>query len=79
MKITKCRSCNLKKLFELFSLGKQNLTGIFPISKKHKISSGNFDLVLCKNCTLLQLKHSFDINEMYGENYGYLSSLNASI
>jgi len=48
MKITKCRSCNLKKLFELFSLGKQNLTGIFPISKKHKISSGNFVLYYVK-------------------------------
>jgi len=79
MKITQCRSCNSKKLFNVFSLGKQNLTGIFPISKKHKISSGNLDLVLCKNCTLLQLKHSFDINEMYGENYGYMSSLNASM
>ena len=79
MKITKCRSCYSKKLFQVFSLGKQNLTGIFPISKKHKISSGNLDLVLCKNCTLLQLKHSFDINEMYGENYGYMSSLNASM
>ena len=79
MKIIKCRACKSKKLVEIFSLGRQKLTGVFPTSKKQKISGGNLDLILCKNCTLLQLKHSFDANEMYGENYGYMSSLNASM
>tara|TARA_B100001057_G_scaffold434766_1_gene464656 strand:- start:6533 stop:7621 length:1089 start_codon:yes stop_codon:yes gene_type:complete len=31
---------------------------------------------MCENCKLLQLKDSFDVDLMYGENYGYLSSLN---
>ena len=79
MKIIECRSCKSKKLVEIFSLGNQKLTGVFPTSKKQKVSGGNLDLILCKNCTLLQLKHSFDANEMYGENYGYMSSLNASM
>jgi len=79
MKIIECRSCKSKKLVEIFSLGSQKLTGVFPTSKKQKVSGGNLDLILCKNCTLLQLKHSFDANEMYGENYGYMSSLNASM
>jgi hypothetical protein len=33
-------------------------------------------MVLCKKCSLLQLENSFDANIMYGDNYGYLSSLN---
>ena len=33
-------------------------------------------MVICENCKLLQLKDSFNVDLMYGENYGYLSSLN---
>ena len=33
-------------------------------------------MVMCGKCKLLQLENSFDANVMYGENYGYLSSLN---
>ena len=33
-------------------------------------------MVMCNKCKLLQLENSFDVNVMYGENYGYLSSLN---
>tara|TARA_Y100000590_G_scaffold457061_2_gene608890 strand:+ start:15369 stop:16592 length:1224 start_codon:yes stop_codon:yes gene_type:complete len=79
MLIKKCRSCKSNKLVETFSLGYQKLTGVFPKSKKEIIPGGDLSLVLCKNCTLLQLKQSFDSNEMYGENYGYMSSLNSSM
>jgi hypothetical protein len=30
-------------------------------------------------CGLLQMEHSYDLGEMYGENYGYRSGLNASM
>jgi hypothetical protein len=30
-------------------------------------------------CGLLQMEHSYDLSEMYGENYGYRSGLNASM
>ena len=33
-------------------------------------------MVMCNKCSLLQLENSFNVNVMYGENYGYLSSLN---
>ena len=36
-------------------------------------------MVICNKCKLLQLEHNFDANEMYGENYGYMSSLNSSM
>ena len=36
MKITNCRSCKSKSLTNLYTLGKQTLTGIFPSKKKSK-------------------------------------------
>ena len=79
MKIKNCRSCKSKSLTNLYSLGKQTLTGIFPPNKKSKITKGNLSMVICKKCKLLQLEHNFDANEMYGDNYGYMSSLNKSM
>ncbi len=79
MKIKNCRACGSKNIKKAFSLNNQFLTGIFPKSKKDKISKGRLDLVFCQKCTLLQLNHSFDANEMYGNNYGYMSSLNSSM
>ena len=79
MKINKCRSCKSKKLEKAFNLGNQYLTGIFPEHKKQSITKGFLSLVICKNCSLLQLEHSFDTGEMYGDNYGYMSSLNKAM
>ena len=79
MKITNCRSCKSKSLTNLYTLGKQTLTGIFPSKKKSKVTKGNLSMVICNKCKLLQLEHNFDANEMYGENYGYMSSLNKSM
>ena len=35
--------------------------------------------MLCGDCSLAQLDRDFPSNEMYGENYGYMSSLNSSM
>ncbi len=79
MKIHKCRSCKSKKLEKAFNLGNQYLTGVFPENKKQHVTKGYLSLVICKNCSLLQLEHSFDTEEMYGDNYGYMSSLNQAM
>ena len=76
MKIKNCRSCSSKSIKYLYSLGNQYLTGIFPLSKSQRVPKGKLSMVICQNCKLLQLQNSFDVNVMYGENYGYLSSLN---
>ena len=76
MKIKNCRSCLSKSLKKLYSLGSQHLTGIFPKYKSQKVPKGELSMVMCGKCKLLQLENSFDANVMYGENYGYLSSLN---
>lgn len=79
MKIKFCRVCKSTKISKVFSLGRQTLTGIFPSRKSDKISKGNLTLVFCKKCSLLQLENNFNPNEMYGQSYGYMSSLNKSM
>lgn len=59
--------------------GRTILTGVFPKSKEEKITKGPVDLVWCPDSGLLQLKQSYDVREMYGDNYGYRSGLNASM
>ena len=56
-----------------------SFTGIFPNSIKNKVPKGKLKLMRCKRCTLLQLEDNFDSNLMYGENYGYMSSLNKAM
>ena len=79
MKIKNCRSCKSPKLTKVYSLGKQTLTGIFPPKKNSNVTRGDLSMLICNRCKLLQLQHNFDPNEMYGNNYGYMSSLNKSM
>lgn len=79
MKIIHCRSCKTKNLTKVYSLGKQSLTGIFPSKKNSKVTVGELSMVLCGKCKLLQLENNFNPIEMYGDNYGYMSSLNSSM
>lgn len=82
-KVEKCRICGNTRLELVLDLGKQMLTGIFPREKGAKVTTGPLRLVKCMGddevCGLLQLEHSYDLGEMYGENYGYRSGLNASM
>lgn len=77
--INKCRACNNENLKTILSLGDQFLTGVFPKITTDKITKGPLDLVWCESCSLLQMKHSYSLDEMYGDNYGYRSGLNASM
>lgn len=82
-KTEKCRICGNTHLVCVLDLGEQMLTGVFPRSKSEKVTVGPLRLVKCTGgddvCGLLQLEHSYDLSEMYGENYGYRSGLNASM
>jgi hypothetical protein len=77
--LEKCRISESKNLINVLSLGNQYLTGVFPKSKEEKITIGPVDLVWCPDSGLLQMKQSYSLEEMYGENYGYRSGLNASM
>ena len=75
-----CRACKTRDLKDVLTLGNQALTGVFLSRKDEKISSGPLELVqCCGECKLVQLKHSYDEKEMYGNGYGYRSSLNKSM
>lgn len=77
--IDKCRISQSTNLINVLSLGEQYLTGVFPKSKDEEITKGPVDLVWCPDSGLLQLKQSYNIEEMYGDNYGYRSGLNMSM
>lgn len=77
--IKNCRICQSENLQTVVSLGEQYLTGVFPMSTNEQITKGGLDLVWCEDCGLLQMKQSYDLDEMYGDNYGYRSGLNASM
>lgn len=83
-KIDRCRICGNHQLERVLDLGEQMLTGVFPREKGADVTRGPLHLVKCTGegddvCGLLQLEHSYDLGEMYGENYGYRSGLNASM
>ncbi|MBE6838054.1 MAG: class I SAM-dependent methyltransferase [Ruminococcus sp.] len=78
-KLEKCRVCGNTHIEEVLNLGEQELTGVFPKSKNEKLTSGLLDLYFCPECGLLQLGHSYSLDEMYGDNYGYRSGLNPSM
>jgi hypothetical protein len=77
--IKQCRICENSNIVTMLSLGEQSLTGVFPKSPSEKVTKGPLDLVWCSNCGLLQMKESYCLDEMYGDNYGYRSGLNLSM
>ena len=81
--INQCRICGNKNLVKVLDLGEQTLTGVFPRRKDQVITRGPLQLVKCTGsvecCGLLQMAHSYDLGEMYGDNYGYRSGLNPSM
>ena len=79
MQIDVCRICSGSRLEEIIDLGLQALTGVFPTPTQQDIPYGPLVLVRCVDCSLVQLLHSFDPSQMYGENYGYRSNLNPSM
>jgi hypothetical protein len=77
-RLERCRVSGSENLIPVLHLGQQELTGVFP-KPDQEVTKGPLELVWCPDSGLLQLGHSFDPGEMYGENYGYRSGLNASM
>lgn len=76
--ITECRICGNKNLKTVLDLGIQAMTWIFP-NPWEEVESWPLALVKCEGdgcCGLLQLKHNYDLEVMYGDDYGYRSGLN---
>lgn len=83
--IERCRICGNSNLMQVLDLGMQALTGVFPKSFEEDVPKSPLELVKCRAvegsnaCGLVQLRHSYSVGEMYGDNYGYRSGLNASM
>jgi C-methyltransferase-like protein/putative zinc binding protein/methyltransferase family protein len=77
--ISRCRVDQTTNLVSVLNLGQQALTGVFPKSSSQPVTVGPLELVWCSSSGLLQLRHSYDSSEMYGDNYGYRSGLNQSM
>ena len=80
--VTACRICGNTQLEVVLDLGSQALTGVFPKPGVH-VDGGPLVLLKCHGkagcCGLVQLGHTYDLDALYGENYGYRSGLNASM
>tara|TARA_B100000900_G_scaffold384490_1_gene373359 strand:+ start:1487 stop:2767 length:1281 start_codon:yes stop_codon:yes gene_type:complete len=79
-KINKCRICNGGNLKNIIDLKKQYIQGSFikknnpkPYLKKIPLL-----LVLCQNCSLVQLSHTVSKEILY-KNYWYLSGINSTM
>jgi hypothetical protein len=79
IEIDQCRVGRSSHLVTVLNLGEQYLTGIFPRTTRQTVTKGPLELVWCPDSGLLQLKHSYSLSEMYGDNYGYRSGLNSSM
>lgn len=75
--ITKCRSCDSKKLSNVLSLENQYLSDF----RKDKIKPKQFplDLIVCSKCRLVQLRHTTPSSLLYTERYGYRSGINQTM
>ena len=76
--IKKCRICGATNLRPLFSLGDLVHAGVFNATGL--APSDPLDIIVCNDihgCGLVQLKHEFDPDVMYGDHYGYRSGLNS--
>lgn len=81
-RVSACRICGNQNLVTVLELGDQALTGVFPKDTHTGLTTGPLTLLKCtgaETCGLLQLAHSYSLDEMYGENYGYRSGLNPSM
>ena len=74
--IQKCRISKKSDLVSVGKFGDMSLTGIFPKNQNQKIPRAPFEVVYSRSSKLLQLKHNYNPKLLYGDNYGYLSSLN---
>ena len=79
-KINKCRICSNKNLINIIDLKKQYIQGSFikknnpkPYLKKIPLL-----LVLCENCSLVQLSHTVNKEILY-KNYWYESGINITM
>ena len=79
MKIKFCRNCKSSKFLNLFGLGKMSFTGRFPKNFSNNIPKEHLNLLMCQKCKLVQLDRNFNLNYLYGKQYGYRTGINKTM
>jgi hypothetical protein len=77
-KIKKCRCCKSEKIKNFIDFGGMSLTTEFP-RKNQSTKKIPLNLVMCNTCKLFQLKHNYELKELYNKNYGYKSGVNETM
>ncbi|MBP7087941.1 MAG: class I SAM-dependent methyltransferase [Candidatus Omnitrophica bacterium] len=72
---TACRLCGSENLRQVFSLGEQYINDFVPQERIGKGLKAPLDLVICDNCSLLQLKHTAPQELLYSRYYWYRSGV----
>ena len=70
-----CKNCKSRSLKKIINIGNQPLSSHFYSKKIHKLKNYSLDLYICEKCNLVQFKSLPKLNDMYGLNYGYRTSL----
>jgi len=73
--IRACRLCGGGELNDILDLGSQSYTGRFIISGENNPPYERLAILRCEDCGLVQLKDTYPDTEMYGDTYGYRSSI----
>jgi 2-polyprenyl-3-methyl-5-hydroxy-6-metoxy-1,4-benzoquinol methylase len=60
-------------------LGKLSYTGKFPKNNKINIKKTDITLVICTNCSLVQLHHIYNMQYLYNQDYGYRTGINKTM
>ena len=71
----KCRNCRSLRLKKIVNLGRQPISSIFYKKKKYNLKQFPLDLYKCLNCELIQLSRTPPPKKMFGETYGYQTSI----
>lgn len=74
--ITECRSCGDQSLTDVLSLGNLHISTFIPdgVPSPGDENRCPLDLVQCRGCGLVQIRHTVDRSKLYGEHYWYRSS-----
>ena len=76
--VGECRICEGSELSTLLDFGDMALTGVF-LTDGGLVPKAPLDFCRCNNCGLVQLRHSYSLESLYGSSYGYESHLNKAM
>lgn len=70
-----CKNCKTKNLRKIIKIGKQPISSVFNEKRKNNSKKYSLDVYKCKKCGLVQFSKLPPLEDMYGQTYGYRTSL----